>query len=227
MKTNACSSAAGRIRTALLLPTLVLTAIAYVAAPVPAAQAQGSSYNSGKPASGEKYEMAAKQERIQIDLTRKRRQRTEGGDYDDKTDKIQFVVKLTNRETNKEVKGLKAVVVLSAQNVVERKKFMVLLREEFPVELGTGKASVFEHETKEATTMYDDEYMAKGGERYDGWLVAILNSEDQIVAYKTSNEGFNQHIAKIKGLEKQSWFDIKLEGTEPPLAGNRHYRAIP
>src|SRR5687767_6942334 len=87
-------------------------------------QAQRRTYRSpgkGEPSSGEEAKIAKTQERIQIEMIRSR---DKSGPSYDEIERIKFVVKLTNKDLKKDQEDLEAVVVLVAQNVVEKKKLV-------------------------------------------------------------------------------------------------------
>lgn len=159
------------------------------------------------------------QERIKIDIVRDRKNR---GSYNSKTDRVSLTIKLTNQDPAKEFKDLKAIFIIIAQNLAEKKRFVALAREDFPVKLGKGTADrEMEHQTKEATTSYYDYRNYETGDQYDGWAIALVNADGKIVAYKASNESYEQNIGKIDNIKAQSWFDLHFDPVERAYSSNQ------
>lgn len=171
----------------------------------------------------ELMELQPRQERINMEMVRNRRNR---GTYSssDRVDRIQFTIKLTNQETSKEFKDLKGIFIITVQNVAEKKRFMALLRQEFPVTLGKGTADrEMKWESEDKATAYYEYYSSKSGEEYDGWIFALVDADGKIVAHKASKESYDENIAKIGWIKEGNWFDLRLDPTEAAFEGNRHY----
>jgi hypothetical protein len=170
------------------------------------------------------YAVADRQERIKIDVTRDRNMKQDG--YGSRQERVQFKVKLTNQDTVKEFKDLKAKFIVIAQNMADRKRFVALQAESFDVKLGKGTSDrELLHESREVMMDSTDSrkpggYYLDYGDKYDGWILAILDEDDKIVAFKTSKESYTQNIGKISGIKEKSWFDLKLDATEAGMATN-------
>ncbi len=156
-------------------------------------------------------------ERIDIQVVRQKRTRTEGGDYDDKRDRITMIIKVKNRNYNKEFPKMTARFLLIGESVTARNSYVVLDEEEFDFNLGVGnKGGEIEHETQQVVTDYDDELYAHHGNRYEGWIIFLTNSEGQVCAWKASKQVWERNLDRALDLREDQWVDRNLKKIASP-----------
>jgi hypothetical protein len=166
-------------------------------------------------------EVLPRQERIKVEMVRDRRNRSMSS-VRDRLDRISFTVKLTNQDPAKEFPDLRGIFVVIAQNLVEKKRFVALLKEEFDVKLGKGTNDrTMEWKSRETTTSFYDGY-SKFGEEYDGWVFALVDPEGRVIAHKASKESYDQNVEKIGEIQEKSWFDYQLNPVDAAYSANRY-----
>ncbi|HEX8296114.1 MAG TPA: hypothetical protein VF593_07420 [Chthoniobacteraceae bacterium] len=161
------------------------------------------------PASGVQFD-----QRVQVDVARSRTNRVGGGDFDDKTDRISFVVKLVNSDTKASFQGHKAEFYVWAQSIVNPKAFLLLTADQSAVSLlprGT-----HEFTSKEGTTMYDTTG-ARFGAKYDGWVLVVRDSEGKVVLKKASQASWLPAADKLNTTKEKLYYNRELK----PLTGVR------
>lgn len=126
---------------------------------------------------------AAFEQRVQVDATRKKSTRIGGGDFDDKTDRITFTVKLTNTDTRTAFEGCKAEFHVFAQSIVNTKAYQLLGTEQFDFSLPP--RGVHSVDTQEVTTRWDRTGI-RHGTKYDSWVLVVRDSTDKVVLKKAS-----------------------------------------
>lgn len=162
--------------------------------------------------------VSSRKERIRIDVVRNLK--SDGPHYN-KVDRVSFKIKVVNEDPKVEHRDLRGVFIIIGQNMDEKKRFTALAREEFKADLGISTANrEAEHATKEITTNYDEYRGYEDGEKYDGWLLALIDKEDKIVAYKSSKESYEKNIGLIDGIREGSWFGLDLKKVEKPYNSN-------
>src|SRR5215204_5504751 len=117
-------------------------------------------------------------QKIIVEPLRSKKSRIQGGDFDDKTDRITFNVKMTNPDSKIPITDLTAEFYVFAQAVVDRRAYSLLGKDEMPVSLpprGTQNLA-----TAEVITQWDNTG-ARFGTRYDAWLFILRDPAGKIV----------------------------------------------
>lgn len=160
--------------------------------------------------------VADRQERLQLEVVRDRKQRTKGGDFDDQLDRITLTVKVQNLESKKEFPGLKATIWMLGESQVEKGMLKVMARESFDFKLGVGKeAGSFEKTTKEVTAAWDNTG-AVFGYRYQGWVLAIQDADGKVIAWKATRANWETDLPKFFPLQADVVVDRKLAVVDNP-----------
>jgi hypothetical protein len=161
-------------------------------------------------------EKAKSPPRLDLDVMRDRSTKVEGGDWDDKAERVQVRISVTNRELNAGVDGLKAHFWLVVRSAVDRTAYKIGQREEFPISLtNTPDGRKLEHETKEIELRYDTTF-AKFGESYHGWLLVILNDGGEIVAMKSTSPAYEKAVDLAMNLNAGDWVDSNFGSAKEP-----------
>jgi hypothetical protein len=154
------------------------------------------------------------EQRVQIDAQRNKKTRIQGGDWDDKTDQISFIVKLTNTDTRIAFNDCKAEFYIFGQSVIDRKAYQLLGSERFGFSLAPRAIHTFS--TQEATTRWDST-VARFGAKYDGWALIVRDSADQVICKKSTNAQWMAVADKLKTLAVGKFYDRTLK----PMVGVR------
>jgi hypothetical protein len=147
-------------------------------------------------------------QKIQVEAIRAKKTRTEGGDFDDKTERIIFTVKLTNPDTKIALNDLKAEFYVFAQEVVNRRAYGLLGKDESPFSLPPRGNHTFM--TGEVVTQFDTTD-ARFGSRYDGWALLIRDGAGKIVFKKATNPMWANLADKLNTLTPNQPFDRDLK----------------
>jgi hypothetical protein len=167
--------------------------------------------------SGAELTLAKEQARVEIAVQRSRSSRVKGGDWDDKLDKVSVEVKVRTMDLNRPIEGLVARYWVFAKAINDPKAFKVILQGDFPVNLTSapaGREAI--HQSKEATLRWDNTQITFG-ERYEGWLVVVLNAEGEVVASRSSKPSWEQNVAKAGNLKAGKYYTSNLDSTKAPF----------
>jgi hypothetical protein len=117
-------------------------------------------------------------------VERSRKVRIEGGDHDDKIERVSFDINLTNKNWKEPVEGLTGTFYVFGQSVHDRKAFKLVQKETFPVEIDArGKFTA----TTPVAEMKFDTTFASFGEKYRGWVLRLENGDGDTVFEQASS----------------------------------------
>jgi hypothetical protein len=146
-------------------------------------------------------------QRVQVEAIRARRLRTEGGDFDDKMDRITFNVKLTNSDTKATFNDCKAEFYVFAESILNRKAYLLLGVDRSSFSLPP--RAVHEFPTQEVATQWDTTG-ARFGAKYDGWVLVVRDSTDKVIMKKASNPGWLPVADKLNTLKPKLYYGRDL-----------------
>lgn len=147
---------------------------------------------------------------LECQVERSRKMRIEGGDHDDKTERVSFDIKLTNKNWKEPVEGLKGIFYVFGESVHDRKAFKLVQKEDFDVQIEA--RGTFETSTPVATMKYDTTF-ASFGEKYRGWVL-MLENEDGETVYEDASSVFMKETARLAKLDIGDYCD--REGKKIP-----------
>ena len=147
-------------------------------------------------------------QKIGVEAIRAKQTRVGGGDFDDKNERITFTVKLTNPDAKIPLNDLKAEFYVFTQDIVDRKVYRLLGKDESPFSLPPRGMHTFT--TAEVSTMYDTTD-ARFGSRYDGWAIVIRDAAGKIVYKKATTPNWANGAEKLNQLTQGSAFDRDLK----------------
>jgi len=145
-------------------------------------------------------------DRVKAEVVRAKRTRIEGGDFDDKIDRVAMSVKMTNGDTSRSFEGLTGTLLVFGTSQRNKKILKVTMHETFPVDLvARGKMN---YKTKEIKMGWDNTG-AIWGYKYTGWLLVVTDEEGKIVLQKATTPRFLKladqlSSAKVDSLYKKS-----------------------
>jgi len=143
-------------------------------------------------------------ERIAVEVVRQKRSRIEGGDFDDKKDRIILKVKLSNTDTTISGENLKGEICVLGESILDRNAVKMLGKQEFTFSLPPRGA----HEllTEEVETAYDTTG-ARFGHRYEGWVLRVRDGAGNLILEKSNSPSLIKIAAKISEVAVNSEFD--------------------
>lgn len=143
-------------------------------------------------------------ERIGVEVVRMKKSRVEGGDFDDKTDRIELKVKLSNSDTSVSAENLKGEIYVLAESILDRSALKLLGSQTFNFSLPA--RGTHELATDELVTAYDTTG-ARFGYKYEGWILRIRDAAGNLVAVKSSSPTLLKNAEKITALAVGRDFD--------------------
>jgi len=134
---------------------------------------------------------------------RSRSVRIKGGDWDDKTEKIQFELAIRNNSLSKPTGELSAMFFVIGEDAGERNKFKLLQKEEMNFSLEA--RDTHEATTEEITLKWDDTD-AIFGEKYRGWVLQVRDDANEIVS-EASSSSFLRSTAYLADMDVGDYLD--------------------
>jgi len=148
------------------------------------------------------------EQRVSIEAVRNRINRVKGGDFDDKLDRISFVVKFKNTDIKQAFTGCKAEFYVFAQSIMNRKAYQLLGVDRSDISLpplGTAEMS-----TAEVSTRYDTTG-AIFGAKYDSWVLVVRDGAGKMIFKKSSNTQWQAVADKLSTLSTGKYYDHDLK----------------
>jgi hypothetical protein len=154
--------------------------------------------------------------KIQMEASRSRRTTIEGGDYDDKLQKVQLEIVVKNLDLNKKVEGMTVHFWAFGQSQLDRKAYKVIDAGEFPIALdGTPEGREVRHQCEEIKLAWDNTDV-KFGQAYKGYLLVMTNAQNEVVAVKSNVQSWQAGFEKAFELKKGSWCGLDFKPTKAP-----------
>lgn len=146
---------------------------------------------------------------VTIDVARNKMTRIGGGDYDDKTEKLVFKIKMRNGSTRVNFDNLKVEFFLFGICQEDRKSLKLMQRTTQNVSLPALKE--FTYETPEVVSMWDNTD-AVFGDKYKGWCMLIYAPTGELLAEKTVS-AFVRNLNRLPTLTQGQYYDNDLNPT--------------
>ncbi|MGC1480471.1 MAG: hypothetical protein WA771_08200 [Chthoniobacterales bacterium] len=154
--------------------------------------------------------------RIDVSADRSRSVRTQGGDWDDKEDRMRMKVTIRNEDLNNPVEGLKGEFWLITRSAVNRSIYQIEQRETFEFSLtAKPEGREFVYDTPEVLLKFD-KTGAVFGTKYHGWILVIWNKDDEIVGFKASSSSYKRMLEEALALKPDDWVDSQLRPSPSP-----------
>jgi hypothetical protein len=179
--------------------SVIPTSVAAVApAPMPATATPSA---HAKPEASDEQKLASK---VVVEVVRNRRSRVQGGDFDDKTEKVEMKVKLSNPDLYISADKWKGEIQVFAESILDRSVVKLIITQQFDISIPA--RGNHEFITDEAATMYDTTG-ARFGFKYDGWVLKVKDSGGKVLITKTSSPSLLTGMEKAASLEKDKTYD--------------------
>jgi hypothetical protein len=144
-------------------------------------------------------------ERIGVEVVRMKRSRTEGGDFDDKRDRVELRVKLINTDVRLSADKFSGEIVMLGESTVDRTAMKVLGLDRFDFSLPP--RGTHEFVTPEVVTMYDESRFARFGHKYVGWVLRLKDSSGNVVVTKSTSPTLAKAMEQATDLAKDKTYD--------------------
>jgi hypothetical protein len=143
-------------------------------------------------------------QRLIADVVRVKKSRVEGGDWDDKKERVELRVRMTNTDIRKTATKLKGEIYIFANSIVDKNAVKLLALEGFECKLPP--RATHEMTTKEITTEYDTTD-ARFGFKYDSWLLRVRDNNGYEVMLKSNSPTMVKNALKVTGLTAGKSYD--------------------
>ncbi|MGH8047023.1 MAG: hypothetical protein ACREKL_07230 [Chthoniobacterales bacterium] len=162
--------------------------------------------------------MAKNPPKLLLDATRSRSTKTEGGDFDDKTQIVQLNYVVKNGDLNaKSVEGLTLHYWAIAQSAADRKAYEVIEAGSAPVKLdNTQQGREMRVEGEPVKLMLDNTGVARFGAAYKGFLMVVVNAQNEVVAVKGTMPSWQTNLERAFALKKNAWCGLDLKPIATP-----------
>lgn len=154
---------------------------------------------------------------VSVDVRRNKDTRVGGGDYDDKTEKLTFRIKMRNGSTRVAFDNLKVEFFLFGINQEDRKSLKLMQRSSQTISLAPLKE--VEYTTPEVVSMWDNTD-AVFGEKYKGWCMLVYSPAGELIAEKTVS-AFLKNTERLSTLTEGQYYDEKLNPTSVKTVDRR------
>lgn len=166
------------------------------------------------PASAQSPASSALEQRVQFVATRSKKTRVQGGDFDDKTDRISFKLKFTNTDTKASFQDLQGEFYIFAESITMKKAYQVLGVEKFDLSLAPRASQ--EVTTAEVFTKFDTTD-ARFGAKYESWALVVRDSTGAVVMKKASLARWLGVAEKLKDLTPKRYYSADLKAIDISL----------
>jgi len=154
--------------------------------------------------------------KVQIDANRMKQTRIAGGDWDDRTEKVQLEITATNLDLNHPADGLVLHYWVLSESQVDHRVMKVIDAGQFDVNLtAKPEGRQTRHETSMVQTMWDNTD-AVFGVRYKGWILVLTNAQNEVVAVKTCQSAWQSNLERLFALNKDAWCDREMKPASEP-----------
>lgn len=143
-------------------------------------------------------------ERLVAEVVRNKRSRIEGGDWDDKMDRIELKVKIANTDPQLSMSGLKGEIFVFAESILDRSAVKLLISQTF--DLSLAPRGTFEFMTSQVDTAYDTTG-ARFGHKYEGWVLRLWDSAGAVVLSKATSPNLLKLVEHAGSMSKDATYD--------------------
>lgn len=148
---------------------------------------------------------------VQIEVKKGRRDELNNyGEIDDREQRFIPSVRLTNKELTKPLSDVRATLVIVAESVTSSNVVKVLSVQDFQFGNLPYREPV-EREGRLFQTTYDDQNYAKWGYKYDGYVLVLRNSADEITHVKASKPSWEDNLKNVLSAKAGSLYSDDFE----------------
>ena len=148
------------------------------------------------------------EQRVTVEAVRNRVSRTQGGDFDDKLERISFTVKFKNSDLKQSFDGCKAELFVFAQSIVDRKAYQLLGVDRADFSLAA--RGNYDLVSNEVTTRYDTTG-AIFGAKYEAWVLVVRDGTGKVLTKKSSSPQWVSIAEKMGTLTVGQFYTRELK----------------
>jgi hypothetical protein len=141
--------------------------------------------------------------RVTAKVEQSQKVKIEGGDFDDKLQRIAFDITITNQSLSQPCEGLSLEFYMVGQAVTQPSRLTLLQKEKRDFSLEA--RGVFTTQTPEVQLKWDTTGAAFG-DKYRGWVLRVLDSEGNQVLQQSSS-AFLSNTVNLAGMSVGDSFD--------------------
>lgn len=149
---------------------------------------------------------------VTVDVSRSKKTKTEGGDFDDKKDRISFKITLKNSSPSLAFDDIGVEFYLFSQNQSNTKAFRLMQVEKAKASVGPLKD--WSMETPEIVSAWDNTGYVFGN-KYKGWVLRLLDPDGNLLLEKTSTSYFT-NLDTLPSLKAGSYYSKELKPVANP-----------
>ena len=131
-----------------------------------------------------------------------------GTDYDNQRDVLSFSVSVKNKEFQKEYTNLTAALYVYGRSTTTAYYQLLLKHTSKAFDLPKGKSYEFEGGT--ISLDYDENYTAKFGVKYAGYVLVVRDESGNVLKAKAMNQSFVTKLEKLDQIQVKAYFDGAL-----------------
>jgi hypothetical protein len=145
---------------------------------------------------------------LDLQIVRNRTKKTEGGDFDDKTQKVRLTAVVKN-ESLEAVEGLKLDIILVGEVMSDELKDgeRLVYMDRQSAEFGLQPSETLRKELVELSLQFDESSAARFGQRYFGYVARILQKDGTIVWDDSDKQKLKGRFDDLAKLSKGQQFD--------------------
>lgn len=149
---------------------------------------------------------------LECTVNSSRKTRIEGGDHDDKTQRVSFDIILRNKSLSTATGPLNAMFYTFGESVHDRRAFKLLQKEPFDFDLDPRGSH--NHATPQIELKFDTTGLSFG-EKYRGWILQVHNEEGEMV-FEQKSAGFLNDTTNLASLKIGEFYNQNAEPIPEP-----------
>jgi len=145
---------------------------------------------------------AASQGRARLDIKVEQNKDKTGGGWDRRSETVELVVHVENKNLTKDYSGLKAVLYGIARDSANTKRYTLIVADKFTFDLAGGKTYTYD-KSGLVTLMYDKSGSWRQGYRYYAHVVVIRDVNGQLLKADASQSKWFKYIDNLGKFKVQ------------------------
>lgn len=141
-----------------------------------------------------------------IELSVERGRRTRGASYSTKNQTVKLQVTLTNRNTTQDFRDLTGYSYVVAQDVQDKKRFKLIIKETAAFSLLRGEKT--QHETSDIRLDFYTHQSYGHGFKYYGYVYLVEDQAGQVLVGEAMPELLWQKLGRLADLELDEEFEL-------------------
>jgi len=132
---------------------------------------------------------------VELSVEYARRTRLDGTDYDNRQQNVKINISTHNRSTSVDYKEMTGYLYVVAEDVTQRGKYKLIIKEEHKLDILRGQRSQLE--SQEVLLKYDDNPPVKFGFKCYGYVYVVEDKEGKILMGYASSDKLWDWLPKL------------------------------